>query len=368
VPTGALADRFSRRAAVVTGELLQASCYALWMCAQSFSAFAAGFVLWGLGGSLASGALEALVHDGLVAVDAREQYGPLIGRIRALQLLAQAPAAVAAAALFAVGGYSSVGWVSVGVCVASALVASRLPEHRPVGGDRDPGLVPDADDRLDSGPDDRPGYLATLRAGSAEILLRPALLAATLAVAVLSGLDALDEYFPLIAHDWGVPTGVTPLVVLVIPLTGAVGASLGGMARRLPIGLIATALGLAAGALAVAARWGHPAGLASVAVFYGLYRAALVVAETRLQERITGPYRATITSVAGLLTEVACFGLYALWAAGGLVAVSAAVPAIAAALPILLREPQPPGRVVDQEPGWPPSRSPTRSWSQNGAE
>jgi hypothetical protein len=81
----------------------------------------------------------------------------------------------------------------------------------------------------------------------------------------------------------------------------------------------------------------HPAGVAAVAAFYGGYRAVLVVVDARLQERIASRSRATVTSVAGLGTELATFGVYAAWAAGGAPLLAAAGLLIAVALPRLLR-------------------------------
>ena len=66
-------------------------------------------------------------------------------------------------------------------------------------------------------------------------------------------------------------------------------------------------LGGSAVLLGVAGVVGHPVGLAGVAVFYGVYRLVWVSAEARLQERITGDARATVTSVAGLGGEVFAF-------------------------------------------------------------
>src|SRR5262249_35219355 len=99
VPTGALADRFSRRGALVVAGVLQAGGYTLWIQWPGFPAFAAGFVLWGLGGTLVSGTLEALLYDGLAALAAEEHFARVLGRVRAAGLLAQLPAALAAAAL-----------------------------------------------------------------------------------------------------------------------------------------------------------------------------------------------------------------------------------------------------------------------------
>ena len=318
VPSGAVADRFSRRGALVAAGVLQAAGYLLWIVLPGFPAFAAGFVLWGLGGALMSGAQEALLYDGLVAVAAQEHYARVQGWVTGAGLVAQLPAAVAATLLFSLGGYELAGWVSIGVCLAAAALASRLPEP--------PREPPDQDDI-------EPGYVATMRAGLVEVAARPGVRAAVLAVAVLGGLDALEEYFPLLAQDQDVPTGLVPSAMLGIALAGAVGAALAGTANRLRPCSLALAFGIAVLALGAAGLTHHPIGLAGVAVFYGLYRLVLVVADARLQERIAGRSRATVTSVAGMATEVACFVLYAAWAAGGVVLVAGVWLVVTAALP-----------------------------------
>ncbi|MGH4023338.1 MAG: MFS transporter [Pseudonocardiaceae bacterium] len=327
VPSGALADRFSRRYALVAGGVLQALGYVLWIVLPGFPAFAAGFVLWGLGGALLSGAFEALFYDGLAAVDAAAHYPRVLGWVTAAGLLAQLPSAAAATVLFSLGGYGLVGWVSVGTCLAAAALASRIPEPpRVTGGEAEH-------------PADDAGYLTTLRAGFAEVAARPVVRGAVLAVAVLTSVDGLEEYFPLLAQDWGVPTTVVPLAILAIPLAGAVGAALGGPASRLQPWGLAVLLGVAVVLLGAVGLVRHPAGLAGVALFYGLYRLVLVVADARLQERIDGSARATVTSVAAMGSELAAFALYAGWALGGLLLVVALMMAAAPALPRLLRSP-----------------------------
>lgn len=56
VPSGVLADRFSRRGCLVAAGLFQAAGFAVWAVLPQFAGFAVGFVLWGLGGALVSGA------------------------------------------------------------------------------------------------------------------------------------------------------------------------------------------------------------------------------------------------------------------------------------------------------------------------
>ena len=114
VPSGALADRFSRR-----GCLVAAGC-------------PAGRGLRGMGAAADLRRLRARVRAvgprwcarlrraGGAALRragrrrCRGQYARVNGWVNAAELLAQLPAAVAATVLYAGGGYPLVGWVSVG--------------------------------------------------------------------------------------------------------------------------------------------------------------------------------------------------------------------------------------------------------------
>ncbi len=326
VPSGALADRFSRRGALAASTILQAAGYVAWLALPGFGGFAAGFVLWGLGGALMSGAQEALLYDGLAAVGAAEHYARVQGRVTAVELAAQVPAAVAASALFAAGGYALVGWVSVATCLAAAVPAALLPEP-PREAAPDPG----------PGPGAGPGYLATLRAGSALAVATPAVRTAALAAALVGGLDAIEEYDGLMAAGWGVGPAAVPAAVLAISLAGAAGALTGGRLAGAGGTASAALLGVGAAALGAAAVLAAPAGLVLVAGFYGVYQAVLVVVDARLQERITGRARATVTSVTSLGVELAGLAVFGAWALGGLPPVVALIAAVAAALPRLLR-------------------------------
>jgi len=333
VPAGALADRYSRRAALVLAGLLQGAGFAVWTVVPHFAGFATGFVLWGLGGTLVSGAFEAMLYDGLVRRAAGSSFPVVLGRVRAAGLLAQLPAALSATVLYRLGGFALAGWASVACCVAAACLAAWFPSGRAAAALREARQgadEPAADDEPDP---DEPSYLATLRVGLVEAAVQPAVRRVLVAVALLSGVDAIEEYFSLLARDWGVPTGLVPLATVGISLAGAVGAALAGRLGRRS----ATALfGVAAAALAGSGLLGRQAGLALVALFYFGYRLVLVRAEAALQDRITGTARATVTSVAALGTEVATFALYGAWTLGGVGLTAGLVVALALALPWLL--------------------------------
>jgi MFS family permease len=323
VPSGALADRFTRRGCLVVAGVLQAAGYAAWVLLPGFPGFALGFVLWGFGGSLASGAKEALLYDGLAAAGAQAHYAWVAGWVAAMELVAQLPAAAAATVLFAVGGFPLAGWASIGTCLGAAAVATTLPEPRRTD--------------VDVGDGDGDGYLATLRSGLTEAARGPAVRAALVAAAVLGAYDAVEEYFPLLVAGWGIPTAAVPFALLPTVLGGTAGALLGGAASRLPRWAVGAVLATAMLLFGAAGLAVHPAGVAAVALFYGGYRAVLVVVDVRLQERIAGSSRATVTSVAGLGTELVTFGVYAGWAVGGAPLLAVAGLLVAVVLPALLR-------------------------------
>jgi MFS family permease len=325
--------------------VLQGGGYAVWTVFPHFTGFAAGFVLWGVGGALFTGSMEALLYDGLRALDAQRHYPTVWGAVTATGMLAQLPAALAATVLFAEGGFRLVGWVSVAGCTVAGLLALRLPEapHGPAPTQtHEPAEDTEADQDQVAPPVG--GYVATLRAGIREAIGLPSVRVAILAVALLVGFDGLEEYFPLLATDWGIPTGAVPLAVVGIPLLGAAGAALGGAANRWPAAVLGGLLAVAFALFGIAGLLHVPAGVAAIAVGYGLYRLIEVVASGRLQERIDGARRATITSVAGLGADLGAIALYAVWPLGRLTTVAVLGLLVAVALPRWLRPPTPPRR------------------------
>ncbi|MFC3502539.1 MFS transporter [Micromonospora krabiensis] len=325
VPSGAWADAASRRLLLCLAPLVTAAGYALWVLLPSYPAFAVGFVLWGFGGALVSGALEALVYTELDRRGAAGRYARVLGRTRSAEMLGALASTVLAGPVLAVGGYAAVGGASVLACLLAAALATRFPEHRPTPA---PPAAAEAEDDL--------GWWASLRAGLAEAHAVPSVRAAVLLVAGVGAVwGALDEYTPLLARDTGVDTAVVPLLLLPIWVGVTVGGLLAPAGERLGTRGYAALLALAALALAAGALTGQPAGFGLLAVAFGACQLAGVLAEARLQARIAGPSRATVTSLSGMATDLMIIGVYLGY---GLVATAAgnAVAFAVAAVPYLL--------------------------------
>ncbi|MGW0505636.1 MFS transporter [Micromonospora sp. NPDC003241] len=297
VPAGAWADATSRRLVLALAPLCSAVGFGLWTVLPSYPAFAVGFVLWGAGGALASGALEALVFDELDHVGAADRYARTIGRARTAGTAGVLGSILLAGPVLGLGGYPAVGAASVAACLLAAAVATRFPEHRR------PAAEP-------SEPDE-PGWWQGLRLGVAEARGNRPVRAAVLLVAVVSAIwGALEEYLPLVARDTGVALTTVPLLLLVVTLGQMAGGLLAPAGQRLRTGGYALLLAASAVLLAAGALLRRPVGFLLVAAAFAGFQLASVLADARLQARISGPARATVTSLAGTLTDLTTIAVY----------------------------------------------------------
>ena len=297
VPSGAWADAVSRRLLLRLGPLLTAVGFALWVLTPSYWAFALGFVLWGARGALGSGALEALVYEELERLGEADRYARIMGRARAAGHVAIMAAMALAGPVFAWGGYPAVGAASVLACLACAATATRFPEVRP---------VPEADTEA---------WSTTLREGLGAVRRDRSLRGALLLVPAVGAVwEALDEYTPLLVRDTGVAETTVPYLLLLIWAGATAGGLLAGPWERMGTAGLAAVLAAAALAMALGAAAGTPAALGLLALAFGGFQLATVLADVRLQQRIDDTRRATLTSVAGLgsdLATVAAYGVYA---------------------------------------------------------
>jgi hypothetical protein len=184
--------------------------------------------------------------------------------------------------------------LSVAIKLVGAGLALRLPE-------------PGRDAESETG---EPGYLGMLRGGVREAIGSKRVAWAVLVAALVPGFSALDEYLPLLARDRGATTATVPLLFAVTALAMAAGSALAGrysqVGPRIPV--------IVAAVLLTGALIPHPAGIVAVSAAFGLLQFAMIAAETRLQETITGPARTTVLSVAGFASEVFAVALYGLFA------------------------------------------------------
>ncbi|WP_327037952.1 MFS transporter [Micromonospora maris] len=325
VPSGAWADATSRRLLLCLAPLCTAAGFALWTFVPSYPMFALGFVLWGAGGALASGALEALVFDELDHLGLAPRYARTIGRARTAGTIGVLASILLAGPVLGHGGYPAVGLASVAACLLAAAVATRFPEHRATAADSlivaaptaptaptaPAALAAPTQHRDPADPADEPGWWQGLRGGLAEARRDRRVRAGVLLVAVVTATwGALEEYTPLLARDTGVALTTVPLLLLLLAVGQVVGGLLAPAGERLRVRGYALLLAGSAAALAGGALLRHPAGFVLLAGAFCGFQLASVLADARLQARISGTRRATVTSLAGMATELITIAVY----------------------------------------------------------
>ena len=348
VPSGAWADTFDRRCLLVLSAAIYAVGFGSWTVWQSFAGFAFGFVCWGFSSALMSGTFESLVYDELVERGEPRSYPRLIGWAHSTAMLANLAATGSAAYLLHVGGYALVGWTSVAIAVAQGALAATLPvsaRARRAAHESDGGALTETERAASR-------YVAMLRAGLSESRRHPDVRRVLLLAATMVGLTAYDEYFPLVARGHGVATSTVPLLIAVTVLGQVVGTALVGRTARFGGPVIGGILGTGAVLVSLGALATPYVGFVAMAIGYGLTNNAMLVGETRLQDEITGPARATVTSVLGLLEETFALAVFVGFALGSralgfptLVALLG-VPALLIAIAVARWLPSRPERVV----------------------
>ncbi|WP_149359099.1 MFS transporter [Lolliginicoccus suaedae] len=330
VPSGALADVLPRRWLIAAAPLFAGLAFALWVIAPSFEVFLLGFILWGFGGTLSSGALEALVYTELEQHGAAGRYAAVMGMAQAFAVVAVGASTLLAIPAMHLGGYTLVAIGSVAACLACAIAGLALPETRHAAAPVLPGEEDDAPE----------GYLGTIRAGFAEVRADHRLIAIIGLVAIIPAVwETLEEYVPLLAAEHGVATVDVPWVVLAVWAGVGIGGALTGRfsgltARGTSILLLASTLLGVVGALL-----GGAVGWLAMGIAFGGFQITSVLAEAWMQQRIRGTSRATITSLAGVASEIlavlvllAYAGLHPLGRHAGAFALLLVVPYLIAAV------------------------------------
>ncbi len=305
IPTGVLADHWSRKNLIFLGGFLKAGCYLFWLLFSGFGFYAAGFLLWGIGGSLQSGSEEALLYDSLKTELREDTFDRVYGRGRFLSGISTILASLLGGYLGMKFGFSIALAVSILFALISAGIAASM---------REVNLYKGTEVQKD-----------TLKQ-SVRFLLgkKDILLFALISLLVLTTAGVLDEYDQLIAKNFGLSIaligGWTAIRFLLISFGGILAYRirrrmeklLHSSDRMLPIlvlCLMAAALLMTAGIFR----------LLIFMILYGLYylimAAADVIQEDYLQQKIETEGRSTVHSLTALSTNLygmICYGLFGL--------------------------------------------------------
>ena len=286
IPSGVLADRWSRRWMLCAGQLVRILGFLAWIYAPGFPGYLVGFILWGVKTALTNGVFEALVYDELKAAGRSQDYARVMGGAWAATAISILLASLLASAAVKLG-YPLVLWATVAgglACAASAIALPRARRSLPIG---------------------RPQYLAHLGQGF-RFALGHALIPAIIALLAFSQAfgGGLEGFWPIFGSKTGLSAPQVAIFAAAIAGAQALASANAHRLRRLAgpafHGLFA-AMGLA---LALAAWIFQPWTVALVVVLAGGFKLIDVNFDARLHDAIPSEMRATLASVRSFAGQV----------------------------------------------------------------
>lgn len=296
IPSGILADRWSRKHLIVIGTAFKLVSLVLWLLADGFLLFALGFVFWGIQEALCSGSTEALLYDMLSHHGEQQSYEKRTGRAAFFAGLGVA-ASMLIGGFVASAGFAFATWISIGLAALALLFAMLL------------GNVQKAGDITES---HRP-LLATLKDGLSQCRKNPVvLLLLAFSAFIMIAPGVLEEYDQLYAHGTGLSLGLVGIWGGARTLMEAVGSWFAHKLKKLLDSPARICLLAALGGVALYAGvfGGFVYMLPVYAMFYTLTASGAVLAESMLQRQISSEHRATVLSLSSLLMNVTSLGLY----------------------------------------------------------
>jgi MFS family permease len=136
IPTGLLADRYGRKAAMVLGPFLLAAGFWVMWAHDDFVAFCMGQGVLGIGHAVLSGPPSALLYDQLLATGREAEFLAHESRLQATRLLGTAGAFLLGGSVAEVWGIPPTILLSVALCAIAGIAATRLRDVPRAAGPR----------------------------------------------------------------------------------------------------------------------------------------------------------------------------------------------------------------------------------------
>ena len=294
LPSGALADRLSRRWLLMSACLFKSACFFVWMLYPTFWGFLCGFVLWGLESAIRSGAEEALVYEAVQRERTGSHFERVFGRGAAAGSLGTGLAFLAGGYLVDSVGFDLVLVISVVSPLLGALLVWTWPDSSSAQG-RPPQL----------------SFARTLASGIGSVLGSRFLLA-VVAMAVLftpiwGGVDEFLGVFLLEKRQ----VSITFVGIVYAAATGANAVAVVVAHRFVGGGLkrVSAIYGLATVMLFGSVFLPGPFGALPLVISLGLNGLASILLDGLLQRAADDATRATTASVKGLMQSITGIGV-----------------------------------------------------------
>ncbi len=292
VPSGVIADKFSRKYVLLAGQLLRFVGYLCWVIFPNFLGFAVGFFFWGVKSALTSGTFQALIFDNLKFEKRESDFTKIYGSTKTIAFLAILVAS-ALSSLFAGFGYPIIMILS---CVSLLLssVSIILVNEAPIAESTN-----------------ETGYFDLLKSGLRTIVKKPNVLYLTIFLSLSFALGgALDEYWTLFAEGAGVPHYGLGIFLGLMSAVQASGSFFAHLLEKEKTKFFYLAFLLNGLFLLMAAYLYNIFALIFLVIFSLSFTVIQTIFEGRLQKSLSSESRATASSVNGFLTEIGVIVVY----------------------------------------------------------
>lgn len=128
VPSGYLADRWSRKWMMVLGGFLTCIEFLILIFAENFWHFVIAIIFAAIQGAISSGTSNALLYDSLKSIGEESQFEKVLGRVRFYKYLAAMVAALIGSGIASQFGLVTNYWLSLGSVVIAFLISFSFIE------------------------------------------------------------------------------------------------------------------------------------------------------------------------------------------------------------------------------------------------
>lgn len=130
VPTGALADKWSRKYMMIINALLHFFEFLILIYANRFWHFALVVFLSGIGKAMSSGTSNAIIYDSLKIIEKEDKFEKVLGRVNFFDYLSSLIAALVGSFVAYKSGFASVYWMSLISVGASIIIVFTITEPK----------------------------------------------------------------------------------------------------------------------------------------------------------------------------------------------------------------------------------------------
>ncbi|MBN2135126.1 MAG: MFS transporter [Acidobacteria bacterium] len=284
IPSGALADKYSRKWVIVWGQAVRFVGYGFWLFMPNFVGFIIGFIAWGLKESITSGTFEALLYDELKNLDKESEFTKILGRVKAIVFTAIFLASVLAAIVID-AGYKIVLLASIASAVLSCFFMAILPETRRYRAE------------------DHPSFIMIFKQGVSYAVKKKKVLIIISFLAIIFGLaGSFEEFWPLLGNEIGLSKESIAIMFGIIALPMAFGSTIAHRFEKVKTSHVYLANLLAGFLVLIGTLTLKKWIIILIAFFFLVHQTVYTVMQGKLQRMIPSRIRATVSSMNGFFS------------------------------------------------------------------